>query len=72
MSYRIMQVALYVVSALFALAACRAITEPWQQMDSILATERAAGYLIALVLAVIGVVAAHQFGQRARQSKDLD
>jgi hypothetical protein len=72
MGYRIMQVALYVVSAVLALAACKAINEPWKQMDSIVATERAAGYLIAAVLAVMGVVAAQQLGQKARQAKDAE
>jgi hypothetical protein len=72
MAYRIMQIALYVLGAVFALAACKAFTEPWRQMESILASERAAGYLIAIVLAIICVVAAQQFGQRARRAKDSD
>ena len=72
MGYRIMQVALYVVSVVLAFAACKAISEPWKQMDSILATQRAAGYLIAAVLAVMGVVAAQQLGRKARQAKDTE
>jgi hypothetical protein len=72
MGYRIMQVALYVLGAVFALAACKGFTEPWRQMDSILASERAAGYLIAIVLATICVVAAQQFGQMARRAKDSE
>jgi hypothetical protein len=72
MGYRVMQVVLYVVGALFALGACQAITEPWGQLDSDHATGRAAGYLIVALLAIICVVVAQQFGQRARQAKDPD
>jgi hypothetical protein len=72
MGYRIMQVVLYVVGALFALGACQAINEPWRQLESTHATGRAAGYMIAALLAVICVVVAQQFGQRARQAKDPD
>jgi hypothetical protein len=72
MVYRIMQVALYVVGALFAFGACRAISEPWGQLESNHAIGRAAGYMIAALLAIICVVVAQQFGQRARQAKDPD
>jgi len=72
MVYRIMQVGLYVLGALFALGACQAIFEPWRQLESDHAAGRAAGYLIVALLAIICVVVAHQFGQRARQAKDPD
>jgi hypothetical protein len=72
MVYRIMQVALYGVGALFAFGACHAISEPWRQLDSNHAIGRAAGYMIAALLAIICVVVAQQFGQRARQAKDPD
>ena len=72
MGYRIMQVVLYVVGALFALGACKAVTEPWAQLESNHVAGRAAGYMIAALLAIICVVAAQQFGQRARQAKDPD
>jgi hypothetical protein len=72
MGYRIMQVVLYVVGALFALGACQAITEPWAQLESAHVAGRAAGYMIAGLMAIICVVVAQQFGQRARQAKDPD
>ncbi|HSY70568.1 MAG TPA: hypothetical protein VK813_18095 [Edaphobacter sp.] len=72
MGYRIMQVVLYVMGALFALGACQAVTEPWSRLDSDHAAGRAAGYMIAALLAIICVVVAQQFGQRARQAKDPD
>jgi hypothetical protein len=72
MGYRNMQVALYVVGAVFTLGACRAITEPWAQLESNHAIGRAAGYMMAALLAVICVIVAQQFGQRARKAKDLD
>ena len=72
MAYRIMQVAVSILGIIFALAAFRAINEPWRQMDSVMATQVASGYLIAAILAIICVVAAKQFGRKARQAKDSD
>jgi uncharacterized membrane protein YcfT len=69
MPYRIMQIALFIVGALFALAAFRGITEPWREMNSIMATQVAAGYLIAAILSIISIVAAWQFGIKARELK---
>jgi hypothetical protein len=70
MPYRIMQVAISILGAVLALAAFAAINEPWRQMDSVMATQRAAGYLIAAILAIVCIVVAHQFGVKARQTKD--
>jgi uncharacterized membrane protein YozB (DUF420 family) len=70
MLYRIMQYALFIVGAVLALAALKGITEPWRQMSSTLATQVAAGYLIAAVLSIISIVAAWQFGIKAREPKD--
>jgi hypothetical protein len=67
MPYRIMQFALFILGAVFALAALKGITEPWRQMGSALATQVAAGYLIAAVLSIVSVVAAWQFGIKARE-----
>jgi hypothetical protein len=72
MGYRIMQAVLYVVGGLFALGACQAVSEPWGQLESTHATGRAAGYMIAALMAIICVVVAQQFGRRARQAKDPD
>jgi hypothetical protein len=41
-------------------------------LDSDHAAGRAAGYMMAGLLAIICVVVAQQFGQRARQAKDPD
>jgi divalent metal cation (Fe/Co/Zn/Cd) transporter len=70
MFYRIMQFASFIVGALFALAALKGITEPWRQMNSVMATQVAAGYLIAAILSIISIVAAWQFGIKARELKD--
>jgi uncharacterized membrane protein len=70
MGYRIMQVAVSLLGIVFALAACRAVKEPWGTMDSVMATQVAAGYLIAAVLAVVCFVAAQQFGVKAREMRD--
>jgi hypothetical protein len=70
MGYRIMQVVVSLLGIVFALAALRAVKEPWAKMDSVMATQVAAGYLIAAVLAVVCVVAAVQFGAKAREMKD--
>jgi hypothetical protein len=72
MGYRIMQVVVFLLGIVFALAALRAVKEPWAKMDSVMATQVAAGYLIAAVLAVICVVVALQFGAKAREMKDRD
>jgi hypothetical protein len=72
MGYRIMQVVVSLLGIVFALAALRAVREPWGKMDSVMATQVAAGYLIAAVLAVICVVVALQFGAKAREMKDRD
>jgi len=72
MGYRIMQVVVSLLGIVFALAALRAVKEPWAKMDSVMATQVAAGYLIAAVLAVICVVVALQFGAKAREMKDRD
>jgi hypothetical protein len=72
MGYRIMQVVISLLGIVFALAASRAVKEPWGKMDSVMATQVAAGYVIAGVLAVICVVAALQFGAKAREMKDRD
>jgi uncharacterized membrane protein (DUF485 family) len=72
MGYRIMQVVVSLLGILFALAALRAFKEPWAKMDSVMATQVAAGYLIAAVLAVVCIVAAQQFGAKAREIKDRD
>jgi hypothetical protein len=72
MPYRIMQIALFVLGAVFALAACKGINVPWRQMETNRATEVAAGYLIAAVLSIICIVAAQQFGKKARQIDDSD
>ena len=72
MGYRIMQVVVSLLGIVFALAAFRAVKEPWGKMDSVMATQVAAGYLIAGVLAVICVVVALQFGAKAREMKDRD
>lgn len=70
MPYRIMQVAVSILGIVFALAAIRAINEPWRQMDSIMATQVAAGYLIAAIMAIICIVVAHRLGVKARQIKE--
>jgi hypothetical protein len=70
MPYRFMQVAVSMLGIVFALAAIRAIKEPWRQMDSILATQVAAGYLIAAIMAIICVVVAQRFGAKARETKE--
>jgi hypothetical protein len=70
MPYRIMQVAVSALGIVFALAAFRAINEPWRQMDSIMATQVAAGYLIAAILAIICIVVAQRFGVKARKTRD--
>ena len=72
MGYRIMQVVISLLGIVFALAAFRAVKEPWGKMDSVMATQVAAGYVIAAVLAIICVVAALQFGAKAREMKDRD
>ena len=70
MGYRILQIASSLLGIVFAVAALFAIREPWATMDSIMATQVAAGYLIAAVLAVICAVAARQFGVKAREVRD--
>jgi hypothetical protein len=70
MPYRIMQVAVSALGIVFALAAFRAINEPWRQMDSIMATQVAAGYLIAAIMAIICIVIAQRFGVKARKTRD--
>ena len=70
MRYRIMQVAVSMLGIVFALAAFRAINEPWRQMDSIMATQVAAGYLIAAIMSIICIVVAQRFGVKARQTRD--
>ncbi len=70
MPYRIMQVVVSVLGIVFALEAFRAINEPWRQMDSVLATQVAAGYLIAAILTIVCIVAAQRFGAKARQIRD--
>jgi uncharacterized membrane protein (DUF485 family) len=70
MGYRIMQVAVFLLGIVFALAACRGFKEPWGTMTSVMATQVAAGYLIAAVLAIVCVVVAQQFGVKARQTRD--
>ena len=72
MGYRIMQVVVSLLGIVFALAALRAVKEPWAKMDSVMATQVAAGYLIAAVLAIVCVVVALQFGAKAREMKDRD
>lgn len=72
MGYRIMQVLVFLLGIVFAVAACRAVREPWGTMDSVMATQVAAGYVIAGVLAIICVVVAVQFGAKARESKNRD
>lgn len=72
MGYRIMQVVVSLLGVVFALAAFRAVKEPWGKMDSVMATQVAAGYLIAAVLAIVCIVAALQFGAKAREIKDRD
>ena len=70
MPYRIMQVVVYALGIVFALAAFRAINEPWRQMDSIMPTQVAAGYLIAAILAIICIVVAQRIGVKARKTRD--
>jgi hypothetical protein len=70
MPYRIMQVAVSALGIVFALASFRAINEPWRQMDSIMATQVAAGYLIAAIMAIICIVIAQWFGVKARKTRD--
>jgi hypothetical protein len=70
MRYRIMQIAVSVLGIVFALMACRAVNEPWRQMNSVMATQIAAGYLIAAILAIICIVVAQRFGVKARQMRD--
>jgi uncharacterized membrane protein len=72
MGYRIMQVVVSLLGVVFAVAALRAVKEPWAKMESVMATQVAAGYLIAAVLAVVCVVVALQFGAKAREMKDRD
>jgi len=72
MGYRMMQIALFLIGVVFGLAAFRAVNEPWKTMDSVMATQVAAGYLIAAVLAVVCVVAGQQFGLKARELKDRE
>ena len=72
MGYRIMQVVLFLLGVVFGLAASRAVKEPWRTMDSVMATQVAAGYLIAAVLAIVCVVAAQQFGLKARELKNRE
>jgi uncharacterized membrane protein YcfT len=70
MGYRILQFIVFLLGIVFAVAAFRAVREPWAGMDSVMATQVAAGYLIAAVLAIICLVAARQFGLKARQTRD--
>lgn len=72
MGYRIMQVVVFLLGIVFAVAAFGAVKEPWGKMNSVMATQVAAGYLIAAVLAVVCVAVAVQFGARAREIKDRD
>jgi hypothetical protein len=65
-----MQVAISVLGIVFALAAFRAVNEPWRQMNSVTATQIAAGYLIAAILAIICIAVAQRFGVKARQIRD--
>jgi hypothetical protein len=70
MGYRIMQIAVSLLGIVFALAACRAVREPWGTMNSVMATQVAAGYVIAAVLAVVCFVAAVQAGVKAREVRN--
>jgi hypothetical protein len=70
MGYRILQVGSYLLGIVFAVAALFGVKEPWGTMDSVMAAQVAAGYLIAGVLAVVCVVAARQFGVKAREIRD--
>jgi hypothetical protein len=70
MGYRILQVGACLLGIVFAVAACTAVREPWATMSSIMATQVAAGYLIAGVLAVVCAVAARHFGVKAREVRD--
>jgi hypothetical protein len=65
-----MQVAISVLGIVFALAAFRAVNEPWRQMNSVTATQIAAGYLIAAILAIICIAVAQRLGVKARQIRD--
>lgn len=70
MAYRVMQVAVSLLGVVFAAAALLAVREPWATMDSVMASQVAAGYAIAGVLAVACAVAARQFGVKAREIRD--